>query len=70
MFQQTTEKANKAFALISEILTETELKTIQHDQTKIYRKAIVKQEKNILESIELFKQIEIHKNLELLSPKL
>ena len=69
LFQQTTEKANKAFALISEILTETELKTIQHDQTKIYRKAIVKQEKNILESIELFKQIEIHKNLELLSPK-
>ena len=49
LFQQTTEKANKAFALISEILTETELKTIQHDQTKIYRKAIVKQEKNILE---------------------
>lgn len=69
LFQQATEKANKAFALINETLTETELKKIQHNQTKIYRKAIIEQDKRISETIDLLKNIEIPEGLEILSPE-
>jgi len=54
-FQQATEKANKAFALLSGLLSDKELKDIQHDQLKIYRKTIVKQESEIKSLIEVLK---------------
>lgn len=42
LFQQASEKANKAFGLHYNIINEDELKKeIQHNQLKIYRKAIV-----------------------------
>lgn len=47
LFQQATEKANKAYALLAGLLSDEELKSIQHDQIKIYRKIIVKQGEEI-----------------------
>lgn len=46
-FQQTAEKANKAFAHFVGLLSDKEFKDIQHDQLKIYRKTIAKQEGEI-----------------------
>jgi HEPN domain-containing protein len=52
-FQQASEKATKAYGLFSEIISENELKKdIQHNQLKIFRKAIVKEEKEIKSSLE------------------
>jgi len=67
LFQQAAEKANKAFALHCEILTEKELLKIQHDQTKIYRKTLVKQEKSIAETIELLKPFKDPNDLKIFS---
>lgn len=47
LFQQASEKANKAFALYANFATEEELSKIGHDQFKLYRKELVKQEKEI-----------------------
>lgn len=44
LFQQATEKANKAFALYADLIQEDELADIRHDQFKMYRRSIVKQE--------------------------
>jgi HEPN domain-containing protein/uncharacterized protein (UPF0147 family) len=44
LFQQAAEKANKAFALYGGLATEEELSKIGHDQFKLYRKSIVKQQ--------------------------
>lgn len=46
-FQQAAEKANKAFAHFAGLLSDKEFKDIQHDQLKIYRKTITKQEREI-----------------------
>ena len=54
LFQQATEKANKAFAHLSGLFSEAEFKDIQHDQMKIYRKSIIKQERKIDTLIQLF----------------
>lgn len=53
-FQQASEKATKAYGLFTEIINEDELKKdIQHNQLKIYRKAIVKEEKEIRSFLEM-----------------
>jgi HEPN domain-containing protein len=46
-FQQAAEKANKAFAHFSGVLSDKEIRDTQHDQLKIYRKTMVKQEGEI-----------------------
>ncbi len=69
LFQQASEKANKAFALLNKTLSETEAKEINHNQTKIYRNSFIKQQKNISETIDLFKNIEIPESLEVFSQK-
>lgn len=43
LFQQSVEKANKAFALLSGKITVEELEDFKHDQFKIYRKLLVAQ---------------------------
>jgi hypothetical protein len=48
-FQQASEKANKAFAIMAGLLTPEELADIKHDQLKIYRKSLRKQEVKIQE---------------------
>ncbi|TAJ47404.1 MAG: HEPN domain-containing protein [Chitinophagaceae bacterium] len=48
-FQQASEKANKAFAIMAGLLTAEELADIQHNQLKIYRKSLRKQEVKIQE---------------------
>ena len=63
-FQQATEKANKAFALFAGQLTQKDFKDIQHDQLKIFRKTIVKQEselKTLIQVLEPLKNISDHK---------
>jgi HEPN domain-containing protein len=59
-FQQAVEKANKAWGLFNNIITEDELYKLQHDQLKIYRKSIVSEEKKIKD---LIKTLEPHPKL-------
>lgn len=47
LFQQAAEKANKAFALYAGLIQEDELADIRHDQFKMYRRSIVKQESEL-----------------------
>lgn len=47
LFQQASEKANKAYALISNQFTETQFENIQHKQFKIHRNLIEVQKKKI-----------------------
>lgn len=54
-FQQSAEKANKALAHFAGLLNDKEFKDIQHDQLKIYRKTIAKQEGEIKTLIHLLK---------------
>lgn len=63
-FQQSVEKANKAFGLLGGIITEKDLFKIQHNQAKIYRKGLVEQEENankLLNAVKSFPQLETHK---------
>jgi HEPN domain-containing protein len=63
-FQQAAEKANKAFVLFAGQLTQKDFKDIQHDQLKIYRKTIVKQEnelKTLIQGLEPLEKISDHK---------
>ncbi|MES2373424.1 MAG: HEPN domain-containing protein [Bacteroidota bacterium] len=53
-FQQASEKANKAMAVMAGILSPEELADIQHDQLKIYRKSLVKQEAKVQEIKKIF----------------
>ncbi len=63
-FQQATEKANKALALLGGLLSENELKeNIKHDQLKIYRKTLVKQENQIKSFLKLYPD---HENNEII----
>jgi hypothetical protein len=55
LFQQASEKANKAFALYAGLVNENDLKDIGHNQFKIYRRTIVKHEaelKNLIKATE------------------
>lgn len=65
-FQQSAEKANKAFGLLSEIISEDDIfkNKIQHNQTKIYRKGLVEQEEKanrLLNAVKPFPRLENHK---------
>jgi HEPN domain-containing protein len=67
-FQQTAEKANKAFAHFAGLLSEKEFKDIQHDQLKIYRKTIAKQEaeiKTLVQVLEPYPKVSNHQILQL-----
>jgi HEPN domain-containing protein len=60
-FQQAAEKANKAFGLICEIITEEECLKINHDSLKIYRRSLDTQKNNIdkhLKSLSRFPHLE------------
>lgn len=62
-FQQAAEKANKAFGLFAEIITEEDLFRIQHNQTKIYRKGLSKQvetTEQFLGAMKVFPHLENH----------
>lgn len=64
LFQQVTEKANKAYALLTGILKENELQKINHDTLKIYRRTSVKQEqeiKTLVKVLEPYPKISQHK---------
>lgn len=52
LFQQASEKANKAFALYANFATEEELSKIGHDQFKLYRREFVKIESELKELVE------------------
>lgn len=52
LFQQASEKANKAFALYANFATEEELSKIGHDQFKLYRRELVKKESELKELVE------------------
>lgn len=65
-FQQSAEKANKAFGLLNEIISEDDIfkNKIQHNQAKIYRKGLAEQEEKankLLNTIKPFPQLENHK---------
>ncbi|MCX9025681.1 MAG: HEPN domain-containing protein [Candidatus Methanoperedens sp.] len=70
-FQQSVEKANKAFALMTKLVTEDQLlRDIRHEPIRIYEKVIIKQ-KNKFEQFEGhlriipgFKEINILKNID------
>lgn len=47
LFQQASEKANKAFALLTGSISPEKLSDIKHDQLKIYRSNLVKEEADI-----------------------
>jgi HEPN domain-containing protein len=49
LFQQASEKANKAMWLISGFVTAEELFNLKHDQFKVFRTAIIKQLENVKE---------------------
>ncbi|MBL0048155.1 MAG: hypothetical protein IPP32_08705 [Bacteroidetes bacterium] len=53
-FQQASEKANKAYALFIELISEKELKDkIQHNQLKIFRMATIKEESLVREKVDI-----------------
>jgi HEPN domain-containing protein len=52
LFQQASEKANKAFALYANFATEEELSKIGHDQFKLYRRELVKKESELKTLVE------------------
>jgi len=67
LFQQASEKANKAFALLSGRLTPGQLNDIKHDQLKIYRKNIVQQEDEIKQLINAFEPFPHTQNHEIIN---
>ncbi len=66
-FQQASEKANKALALLNGKLSKKEFDDIKHDQLKIYKKTIVKQENEIKKFIEIINPLPKVLNHEILS---
>ena len=63
-FQQATEKANKAFGLLADIIKEDELKKFSHDTIKIYKRTSDKQAKEIktlVKVLEPYPNISQHK---------
>ena len=55
LFQQATEKANKAYALLTDIYKENELQKISHNTLKIYRRTSVKQKQEIKTLVKVLK---------------
>ena len=55
-FQQASEKANKAFGLIGNIISNDDLLGIGHDQMKIYKRALVKREVELGNFISIFNE--------------
>jgi len=67
LFQQATEKANKAFALLGGEFTEKDLKKYSHDQMQIFKQLNLHQELKINKLLQLFEpypQISNHKIFE------
>lgn len=63
-FQQSVEKANKAFGLYGNLISEEDLSKIQHNQFKIYYHYLKKQEeknRNFIKVLELFPKVKNHK---------
>ena len=56
LFQQASEKANKALALLGGEFTEQELRKFSHDQLRIHKETSIKQDKKIKRLISLFEQ--------------
>ena len=69
LFQQASEKANKAAALFSGDFTEKEIEETFHDQFKIPRKIMVQKEEKMKAVIELLESYPMPKDLEPLSNK-
>jgi HEPN domain-containing protein len=65
-FQQASEKANKAFAHFTGLLSEKQFKDLKHDQLKIYRKTIAKQEEEIKTLVHALKPYPKVANLQIL----
>lgn len=66
LFQQASEKANKAFALLAGEMTTEQLNDIKHNQFRIYRKRLVKHEakiKTLIDVIEPFNHTRSHEVL-------
>ncbi len=66
-FQQATEKANKAVAILGGEFNEKELRRISHNQLQIYKKLCINEEQDVKELLELFEsfpQIGNHKIFE------
>jgi HEPN domain-containing protein len=61
-FQQAVEKANKAYGLYNGLIDEKELRNISHDQFKIHKKDIDKQEEEIKKFIANFEVIPFLQN--------
>ncbi|MEO8151330.1 MAG: HEPN domain-containing protein [Bacteroidia bacterium] len=56
LFQQATEKANKAFALLADIIKEDELKKFSHNTINIYKETSKKQAKEINALVKILEQ--------------
>ena len=67
LFQQASEKANKAAVLFSSDFTEKEIEETSHDQFKIPRKIMVQKEEKMKSAIELLESYPMPKDLEPLS---
>ena len=67
LFQQASEKANKAAALFSGNFTEMEVEEASHNQFKIPRKIMVQNEEKMKAAIGLLKRFPMPKELEPLS---
>lgn len=62
-FQQSTEKANKAFALLTDQLTEKEFFEIGHEPLKIYSKMIINHKNDVnrlIQALELYPEVAEH----------
>lgn len=67
LFQQASEKANKALALLGGEFTEKELRNFSHDQLRIYKETSLKKDIKINRLLSLFEQhpkISNHKIIE------
>ena len=70
-FQQATEKANKSNWMLSNLLTENELKKVSHNQFKPYRKAVKEQQdkfeelKTLSENNKILQESPLFKNFDL-----
>lgn len=56
LFQQASEKANKAFWLLNGVMNANEIKIIKHNQLKIFRKAMSNKKKDVEQLTQIIKQ--------------
>ncbi len=57
LFQQASEKANKAFWLYNDMATEKELYEVSHNQLKLYRRVLVEKGPELNNQIEAIRQL-------------